>query len=80
MKADGFDEAILGVGYRCGQDEILVYDRDMCIHILVKDGMSYEEAVEYFEFNVEGSWVGDLTPMFVQRFNNLEDILDAYAE
>jgi hypothetical protein len=80
MKADGFDDAIIGVGYRCGQDEVLVYDRDMCIHILVREGMSYDEAVEYFEFNVEGAWVGDKTPMFVQRFNNLEEIVDAYAE
>ena len=27
--------------------------------------MPYEEAVEYFEFNVAGAWVGEQTPIFV---------------
>jgi hypothetical protein len=26
--------------------------------------MSHEEAEEFFEFNVIGSWVGDYTPCF----------------
>jgi len=30
-----------------------------------RDGMSYEEAVEHFEFKVAGGWVGDNTPVFL---------------
>jgi hypothetical protein len=28
--------------------------------------MTEEEAEEYFQFNVEGAWVGDNTPVFIE--------------
>ena len=65
LKADGFDDAILGLGRRCGQIDLLVYDVDKCIAILMKDGMTDEEAMEYFEFNVVGAWMGEGTPIFL---------------
>ncbi len=37
------------------------------IDILMGDGMTYEEAVEYFEFNIAGAWVGESTPFFLQK-------------
>lgn len=67
LKADGFDGAILGLGRRCGQPDLLVYDADKCVAILMKDGMTDEEAMEYFEFNVVGSWMGEGTPIFLYR-------------
>jgi len=63
--ADGFDKALLGVGSRCGQPEIAVYNTGKCISILQEQGMNYEEAIEFFEFNVVGAWVGEKTPIFV---------------
>jgi len=63
--ADGFDDAIIGIGRRCGQLSIVVYSVDKCIGVLVKQGLTAEEAVEHFEFNVVGAWVGPNTPMFV---------------
>ena len=64
--ADGVDEAILGICERACSSAVVAYDRDKCIEILVeRDGMSYEEAVEHFEFNVVGGWVGDNTPVFL---------------
>lgn len=68
MKMDGFDDCIVGVGYRCGKQPVIAYDMDLIIGKLMKqDDMSYEEAVEYFEFNQLGSWVGDGTPIFLNR-------------
>ena len=64
--ADGFDDAIIGVGQRCGQEDIVVYDQEKCVDILAKD-MPREDAIEYFEFNVLGSWVGEDTPIFVYK-------------
>jgi hypothetical protein len=32
-----------------------------------RDGMTQEEAYEFLDFNVVGSYVGDLTPIFVER-------------
>jgi hypothetical protein len=66
LKADGFDDAILGVVQRMGIQAIC-YDQDKVINILMGDGMTYEEAVEYFEFNIAGAWVGESTPFFLQK-------------
>ena len=67
LLADGFEDALLGIGRKLVGKPIAVYDRTKCIEILVeRDGMSFEEAEEYFSFNVEGAYVGDQTPMFVE--------------
>ena len=63
---DEFDGAILGLGRRCGQPDLLVYDVDKCIEILIKkDNMTQEEAVDFFEYNIVGAWVGGGTPIFL---------------
>lgn len=71
LKAEGFDNAIVGVDY---YEERLVYDADRCIEILQEDGMSYEEALEYFDFNVVQAYVGPNTPIFINQ-NFSEDYL-----
>jgi hypothetical protein len=66
MKADGFDDAIIGVGSVASGNEILVYDANKCIKILMdRDSMSYDDACEFFDFNVRCAYVGQGTPMFV---------------
>lgn len=66
--ADGFDDAILGIGKRCGQPSLVVYSTPKCIKILCKKlDCSFEEAVEYFEFNVAGAWFGPNSPIFVDK-------------
>lgn len=55
LKADGFDEAIIGVDTTTMK---LIYSVTKCINILMKD-MSYDEALEYFEFNVSGAYMGE---------------------
>ena len=73
MTADGFDDAIIGIGSRCGQPDLLVYDVDTALDILMdRDGMDYEEAQEYFSFNVEGAWVGEGTPIWLHRIDGPE--------
>ena len=67
MLADGFDEAFIGVGYQFNKT-IAVYDKQRCLQVLVdRDGMTHDEASEYFEFNVNGSYVGPLTPVFMDK-------------
>ena len=59
--ADGFDEAIIGYHQ---QSERLIYSIRKCIEILVRDGMTVQDAEEYFYFNVEGAYVGEKTPIW----------------
>lgn len=66
LLADGFEEALIGYGERCGTPPLAIYDVDKCIEILVKrDEMSYEEAWDYFSYNTLGAYMGVNTPIFV---------------
>ncbi len=67
LKADGFDDCIIGVtAPQPSREECLVYDFDKCVSLLMeRDGMTEEDAVEYMLFNVTGAYVGDDTPIFM---------------
>lgn len=65
--ADGFEGALVGVAERCGQPSLAVYDADRCIGILERQGMTRDEAAEFFSFNVSGAWHGEHTPLFLWR-------------
>ena len=69
--ADGFDDAILGIGRRATQPEVVAYDYEKCVLILMDREMTEEEAREYMEFNVVGAFVGDRTPIFIEPFDTL---------
>ena len=64
LLADGFEDAFVGVIQSMGSMPKATYNYDICIEILMED-MSYEEAVEFFEFNVTGAYVGEHTPAFL---------------
>ena len=60
MLCDGFEEALIGIADQYHRKPIAVYDRNKIIEILAKD-MSYEEAEEYFDYNIFQAWVGEQT-------------------
>lgn len=62
LKADGFDAAIIGIETKSMR---LIYSSSRCIEILCEQ-MNHEEAVEFFNFNVLGAYVGELTPIFCE--------------
>ena len=46
-----------------------VYSEEKVLDVLVnRDGMTYDEAIEFFEFNISGAHLGDQTPMYVLSF------------
>jgi hypothetical protein len=66
MDPEYLDAAIVGVVTRIGL-EAVCYDTDKVIRLLMgHDKMSYEEAVEYMEFNMKGAWMGEQTPVFLE--------------
>tara|TARA_R100000152_G_C6657327_1_gene97194 strand:- start:118 stop:507 length:390 start_codon:yes stop_codon:yes gene_type:complete len=65
---DGFDEALVGIIARCSTEPLALYDRAKCIQLLVDKGLTWEQAEEYFCYNVEGCWAGPHTP-FIASFN-----------
>lgn len=66
MMMDGFDNAFIGMGERCGQDPLPIYSWERMVGILMgRDRMDYEEAVEYISYNCLGAWLGDKTPIIM---------------
>jgi len=77
LKADGFDAAIIGITLsQPMREEIIVYDYEECLKILMKE-MTQEEAIEHMDFNVIGSYMGELTPLFMQKYTSEE--VEEYA-
>ena len=66
--ADGLDEALVGMAERCGEPTLAVYDYARAVEVfMTRDGMAYEEAVEWMDFNVVGAWMGPHTPVWLRR-------------
>lgn len=64
---DGFDDAIIGLGQRFN-DSFVVYDQDKILSILQeRDGLSSDEAIEFFDYNIIGAWLGPKTPCCVSK-------------
>ena len=65
-----YEDAFIGFAQRCGQPRLAVYDRHKCASILIVDhGMDKQEAMEYFEYNVDGAWLGDDTPLIFNKMS-----------
>jgi len=72
MDGEEFDAAIVGVAWACWGDTgervtKIVYDWQKVIDVNMQEGMTYDEAVEFFDFNQGGAYVGKQTPIFVHR-------------
>lgn len=66
LKMDGFDDCIVGVVERFGQPPIVCYDKERVLTALMIDHqLSPEQAMEHFEYNQLGSWMGKQTPCFI---------------
>jgi len=67
LQADGLDDAIIGVVFDImNAVPRIAYSTTKCLEILMRrDGMSEEEALEYFDFNIHGAYMGEKTPIWV---------------
>ena len=78
---DGFDSAIIGMAERINLGPVVAYDEEKIIDILVAqmslddtEGMTEDEiegekyimAIEHFEYNIKGAWLGENTPVFIR--------------
>jgi len=64
LLADGFDGAVIGIDESSMR---VIYSSGKCIEILMlQSEMLLDQAIEFFEFNVKGSYVGDKTPIWCE--------------
>ena len=68
---DGYPHnCIIGVRIKKDSKIVAAYSDSDCVDSLMEgDDMTDEDAVEYFEYNTRGSYVGEHTPVFVTLFN-----------
>lgn len=64
---DGFEDALIGFSQRINDPLLAVYSYDKMVEVLMyRDGMDYDEACEYIDFNCVGAYVGEQTPIIVR--------------
>ena len=62
VKVEGFDKAIIGVD---DKQMRIIYSIHLCLHILQsEEGMNELEAIEFFNFNIRNSYIGEHTPIY----------------
>ena len=65
----GLSRAVIGVSERWGEIPKLVYDKDIIMDILVnEEGMSEDEAMDHFYYNIMGTYMGEGTPVYITDF------------
>ena len=62
----GLENALIGFGSQWSREPIAVYSAAKIVKAFVAQGMSEEEASEWFEFNVRGLWAGERTPLILE--------------
>lgn len=72
LQADGFDDAIIGLEPLSGK---VIYDIDLMVSVLVDEGLSSEEAIEYLDYNVLNAYVGENTPIYIQTIENSDGLI-----
>lgn len=65
MLLDGYEDCLEGMCIRYNQEPIAIYSYEKIIDKLISEGLNYLEAVEWFDYNIIGAWVGDTTPAFI---------------
>jgi len=62
----GLDDAIVGITEEFGGISRILYSRDKIIEILQdRDGMTEDEAFEFYDFNILGLHVSECNPIFL---------------
>jgi hypothetical protein len=76
LRVDGFDDCVIG---SCEKDHhlVLVYSIDAIVDkIADDDNISYEEAEEYFYYNIAYQRLGPKTPMFVNMYKSGKKVME----
>lgn len=69
---DGFNDAIIGIVEEFGNGPRILYSRDKILEILQnRDEMSFQDAIDFYDFNILGMYAGEQNPVILyQTLNN----------
>ena len=64
---DGLDEAIMGIAEEFGNGYRIVYSKSKIFSILMnRDGMTEEESIEFYEYNILGLYASPQNAIFFE--------------
>lgn len=63
LLAEGFDNCIIGICFE-SESPRLIYSVKKIINQLINQGLDYSDALEHYEFNIAGAYVGKQTPIY----------------
>lgn len=67
---DDHEDAAMGISSLFGCEDRVCYDKNLILKKLMdRDGMTIDQADEFFDFNIAGLHAGEHTPCFVTNFN-----------
>ena len=67
-----FDQAYVGYATKGPKDPVACYEFSLIMDCLMdKDDLDEQDAVDHFDYNIKGTWVGEHTPVIMH--------LDEYA-
>ena len=75
LKMVGFDHCIVGIMEQYGSPDKLAYDYDLVIKELIEQGMTIEDAQEFYEYNQLGAYMGPGSPCFLRKMS-LQEIFE----
>lgn len=63
LKFSDYNNCIVGIRFKKNTEVVFVYDDFLCINYLInQNNIDEEDAIEYFEYNIRGSFFGKNTP------------------
>ncbi len=63
---DGLEEAIIGIVEEFGNGRRILYSKSKILSILqIRDGMTEQEAEEFYDFNILGLYAGEQNAVFL---------------
>jgi len=66
IKLDGLDDAILGIVEEFGNGPRILYSKNKILNILSeRDGMTWSESEEFYDYNILGLYASDQNPVFL---------------
>ena len=69
----GFDDAIIGLAEEFGNGPRILYSREKILQILQeRDEMSFNDALDFYDFNILGMYVGEQNPIILYKTLNKE--------
>lgn len=72
LEPEYYDEAIVGLTEQAIGKVAVCYERAKVIEILMRESdMDEEEAEEFFSFNIVGAYVGESSPIFLTKVEQL---------